>query len=54
MQFIQHDSPIMGSYAQDGMVWVFNLVENPELAAQYLSWLAEGNTPEPWNPEEVE
>lgn len=51
MQFIQHDSPIMGSYEQHGFVWVFNLAENPELAAQYLAWLEAGNTPEPWNPE---
>jgi hypothetical protein len=26
-------------------------VNNP-LNVEYLAWLAEGNTPEPWNPEE--
>lgn len=26
--------------------------DNPNMGA-YLAWVAEGNTPEPWNPEET-
>jgi hypothetical protein len=56
MQFIKHNDPTMGCYkaetVQHGETvmaqFCFNLTENPELAEQYLAWLAEGHTPEPW------
>lgn len=35
-------------YGRTRTEWVFNLAENPERAEQYLAWLAEGHTPEPW------
>ena len=31
--------------------WCFPL-NNDERSQQYLAWVAEGNTPEEWNPEE--
>lgn len=61
MEFRKHPNPIMGIYIErpefdlygrKEVEWNFNLAENPELAAQYLAWLAAGNTPEPWNPEQ--
>lgn len=51
MKFVRHEDSIMGCYEIEGVLWAFNLAENPELAAQYLAWLAEGNTPEEWNPD---
>lgn len=57
MEFRRHDNPLMGIfvethepdvYGRTRTEWVFNLAENPERAEQYLAWLAEGHTPEPW------
>jgi len=39
--------------SDDGSV-VRDVTEADALHQQYLAWLAEGNTPEPWNHEEVE
>lgn len=35
----------------DGTVWQFPFDENNRHYSEYLAWIAEGNTPEPWNPE---
>jgi hypothetical protein len=40
---------IFGRLDDDGLIRVTCIAEHPEFAA----WLAEGNTPEPWNPTEV-
>jgi len=38
----------------DGGVMSFPLTDDNPNKPAYDTWLAEGNTPEPWNPEEVE
>lgn len=62
MKFVKHCAPTMGIYVEfvdndmygrKEIEWSFNLAENPELAEQYLAWLAEGNTPESCNPTEA-
>jgi hypothetical protein len=40
---------IFGRLDDDGLIRVTCIAEHPEFAA----WLAEGNSPEPWNPTEV-
>ena len=62
MRFKYHPDPIMGIFIdtlelrgeKQECEFAFNLQENPELAQQYLAWLAEGNTPEEWNPDAAE
>lgn len=50
--FKKHSDPIMGLFVEQiendplgrtEVEWCFNLAENPDLAAQYLAWLAEQN-----------
>lgn len=62
MKFKKHHNPIMGiyiehpefdTYGRTEVEWHFNLSENPELAREYEAWLAEGNQPEEWQPEEA-
>jgi hypothetical protein len=43
------EPPYVVRIALDGIVQIVDK-DNDE----YLAWLAEGNTPEPWNPEETE
>lgn len=38
---------------RDDVAWIPMDETNTDYQ-QYLVWLSEGNTPEPWNPEEVE
>lgn len=60
IKFVKHRESFMGAYieqvndpllGQCERIFAFNLAENPELAQQYLAWVAEGNISEPWNPE---
>ena len=59
MTFKKHPDPIMGLYLETTndifgeriAEWCFPL-NNDERSQQYLAWVAEGNTPEEWNPEE--
>jgi len=53
MRFIKHKDSIMGCYETETVEYgetvivqfCFNLAENPELAEQYLAWLAEQEAP---------
>lgn len=47
MQNLQGDD-IFGRIDDDGLMRVTCIAEHPEFA----EWLAAGNTPEPWNPEQ--
>ena len=40
-------------YDTENCLWI-GIDETNRHYQQYLAWLAEGNTPEEWNPEEVE
>ena len=50
MYFVNNETGLI-KHIDNNVIYIFTIESREGLHDQYLAWLAEGNTPEEWQPE---